>query len=174
MSYAFSKTPTADYHHSKNVMSTQHSLAPIEATSIFPASPSISSSRRTSVDTQTRSSTVSSPALGPVSTTSGGLIGASTSADQLASARRNRAALRDFYGLKSPPTQKDAKDGKEQEGETEIQPGKLDSVGFDAKLYVKELLGKESLERLLKTEGSLVSGKLLSVQYDIELTLARD
>ena len=138
-------------------MST-HSLAPVEVTSTLPASPSISSSRRTSVDTQTRSSTVSSPALGPVSTTSGGPIGTLTSANQLASARRNRAALRDFYGLKSPSTQKDPKDGKEQESEAQIQPGELDSVGFDAKTYVKELLGKESLERLLKTEGSLVSG----------------
>ena len=145
-------------------MST-HALAPNESTAILPGSPSISSSRRTSVDTQTRSSAVSSPALGPTLTTPGGSIGSSGSANQLASARRNRAALRDFYGLTSPLAQKDIKDSKEQESETEVQHGELDSAGFDAKAYVKELLGKESLERLLKTEGSLVSGSFYLINW---------
>ena len=71
------------------------------------------------------------------------------------SLRRNRAALRDYYGLKSaggghvdaPPTPTlDAEEGSE-----------LDKPEFDAAKYVSSLLASEGLEGVLKVEAGLVS-----------------
>lgn len=99
--------------------------------------PSIAlSSRRTSVSTDATARSVSAsrlPAQG--------------------SARRNRVALRDYYGLKESQNESDSTlPPPEVEKESE-----LDRDGFDAEQYVKDMLTKESLESILRTEASLVS-----------------
>jgi vacuolar protein sorting-associated protein 51 len=112
-------------------------------------SPSVSSSRRTSLDT-IRSSTVGSPALGPTNPSA-----ITTNVPQLAQARRNRAALRDYYGLKSQtqPTEK-----KEDGHEAQTSPSELDADGFNAEAYIKGILQRENLEEVLQTESNLISG----------------
>ena len=74
--------------------------------------------------------------------------------------RRNRAALRDYYGIKSSGD--DASSAADGPSEATPQPlatvlAELDREGFDAATYVKSLLEKESLESVLKVEGALVS-----------------
>lgn len=104
--------------------------------------PSISlSSRRTSTstDTTTRSASTSRPA-GPAT----------------GSLRRNRAALRDYYGLKAGAPA----DGREAQSpvvaELEKQ-SELDQEGFDPDHYVKGVLAREGLEGVLRVEAGLVS-----------------
>ena len=125
-------------------------------------SASASSSRRTSLDTNTRSSTVGSPALQPttVPTTS-----------QPLQARRNRAALRDYYGLKDAPAQYSGKSKEKDDthvalaGETQVSTSELDAPDFDAQNYVKGILEHEGLEGVLRTEGGLV-GEIKSLDGD--------
>ena len=113
---------------------------------------SASSSQRTSLETSTRSSVVSSPALQP----------SNIPPAQPAQARRNRAALRDYYGLKNPPVQHH--DGRNDNVQAPLHPAEghiadseLDAQGFDAQNHVKELFEQERLEGVLKAEASLVS-----------------
>ncbi|KAI4155559.1 MAG: hypothetical protein LQ340_000925 [Diploschistes diacapsis] len=123
---------------------------------------SASSSRRTSLDTTTRSSTVSSPSLQPSNPP--------VTAPQ-PQARRNRAALRDFYGLKNPPTQHPdgAKEDSHSQGippdGSQISSSELDTPGFDAQAYVKGVLEREGLEGVLKSEWELV-GEIKSLDGD--------
>lgn len=78
--------------------------------------------------------------------------------------RRNRAALRDYYGLKNAP--KDA-DGKisEESSRTELEHDEeetlteLDTADFNAEAYVDNLLAKEGLKGVLKVEADLISRK---------------
>ena len=77
--------------------------------------------------------------------------------------RTNRAALRDYYGIKTTSTAAAAGgDGnlKEErlEGGEEIKESELDREGFDAEVYVKEVLGKQGLEELMAIEGGLING----------------
>jgi len=77
-----------------------------------------------------------------------------------ANSRRNRAALRDYYGIKSSgddasSTPDGAPEATPQQLATVL--GDLDRDGFDAATYVKRLLETESLESVLKVEGALVS-----------------
>ncbi|KAF2257994.1 hypothetical protein CC78DRAFT_419296, partial [Lojkania enalia] len=75
--------------------------------------------------------------------------------------RRNRAALREFYGLKA------AKDSgpkiSEESARTELEPDdeealtELDKEGFDAEAYVGSVLATERLEGVLRVEANLVS-----------------
>jgi len=75
--------------------------------------------------------------------------------------RRNRAALRDYYGLKA------AKDNEakisEESTRTELGPEEdetlteLDATNFDADAYVNSLLAKEGLKGVLRVEADLVS-----------------
>ena len=81
--------------------------------------------------------------------------------------RRNRAALRDYYGLKgatsaaatdnrslSPADRRPSHRGHEGAPEPLSE---LDKDGFDAEMYVRDVLAKEGLEGVLKVEADLVS-----------------
>ncbi|MCJ1358124.1 MAG: hypothetical protein MMC33_008122 [Icmadophila ericetorum] len=123
-------------------------------------SPSATSSRRTSTETITRSSQAGSPSRN-----------SSVPPLQPQQRRTNRAALRDYYGLKAAssaaPTAAataaaagdgSVKVGKEHgaDGE-EVKESELDRDGFDAEAYVKEVLGREGLEGLMAIEGGLIN-----------------
>jgi hypothetical protein len=80
-------------------------------------------------------------------------------------ARRNRAALREFYGLKNAPKDADAKISEEST-RTELGPEEdetlteLDAANFNAEAYVDSLLAKEGLKGVLKVEADLISREL--------------
>lgn len=82
-------------------------------------------------------------------------------------ARRNRAALREFYGLKNAG--KDA-EGKISEESTRTDLGpeedetltELDAADFNAEAFVDNLLAKEGLRGVLRVEADLVSREFLS------------
>lgn len=106
--------------------------------------PSITlSSRRTSVstDTTTRSASVSR-APAPPSTNQ----------------RRNRAALRDYYGIKNSTATEGSTPTSEVQPEDAVDDSALDKPDFNAEQYVKDVLVKEGLEGVLKVEAGLVSG----------------
>ena len=75
--------------------------------------------------------------------------------------RRNRVALRDYYGLKTAK-ENEAKISEESAG-TELGPEEdetlteLDATNFDADAYVNNLLAKEGLKGVLRVEADLVS-----------------
>ncbi|MCJ1382196.1 hypothetical protein MMC17_005308 [Xylographa soralifera] len=99
--------------------------------------PTPSSSRRTSTDTLARSPAPSHR-------------------------RGNRAALRDYYGLKSPtPSTVSAPHEPSGPGpqheDADVKDSELDGAGFDAEGYVREVLGREGLEGVLRIEGGLVN-----------------
>ncbi|KAM0717021.1 hypothetical protein Q7P37_006873 [Cladosporium fusiforme] len=102
--------------------------------------PSISlSSRRTSTSTDRSVSATRQPA-GPAT---GNL-------------RRNRAALRDYYGLKAGH----ADESKEAPPTPTLDPeieSELDKDGFDPERYVKDILAREGLEGVMRVEAGLVS-----------------
>ena len=115
--------------------------APSLASSLTP-----SSSRRTSLDTITSHSRPSSPARPHQSQPH---------------QRRNRAALRDYYGLKSAPaaaSEAESTGSHEDLDWKESELRELDREGFDAEGYVKEVLSKEGLVGILRVEGGLISG----------------
>lgn len=102
--------------------------------------PSISlSSRRTSTstDTTTRSASTSR-----------------APASAAGSLRRNRTALRDYYGLKAaaPADARNTANTLDAEKESE-----LDQADFDPEHYVQALLVREGLEGVLRVEAGLVS-----------------
>lgn len=98
--------------------------------------PSISaSSRRTSTSTDTA---------------------AQTNAPDRGSLRRNRAALRDYYGLKSTETTDSPTTPSLFSFETERE-SEIDKPGFDPGTYVSTLLSKESIDGVMKVEAGLVS-----------------
>ncbi|TKA32096.1 hypothetical protein B0A50_01343 [Salinomyces thailandicus] len=101
--------------------------------------PSISlSSRRTSTST-TRSASTSQPAA---------------SASAAGSVRRNRTALRDYYGLNhAAPADGREKSSLEIEKESDSE---LDKADFDPEAYVHSLLARDGLEGVLRVEASLV------------------
>ncbi|KAL8851107.1 MAG: hypothetical protein Q9221_004003 [Calogaya cf. arnoldii] len=94
-------------------------------------------SRRPSLDTTTRSQ-ATSPAR---------------------PARRNKNALRDYYGLKAAaPT--DASNSQQHEPADpgpETTLSEFDTQGFDAEAYVRDVLARESLQGLLKIESGLIN-----------------
>jgi hypothetical protein len=79
-------------------------------------------------------------------------------------ARRNRAALREFYGLKAP---RDASTTGAKISEESVRAGlgpeedetltELDAADFNAEAYVDGLLAREGLKGVLKVEADLVS-----------------
>lgn len=93
----------------------------------------------------------------------------STSKVQGGSLRRNRAALRDYYGLKAAQQEDEYPPPLSAEVE---EVSELDSDGFDPEQYVKERLANEGLEGILRTEASLISetrnldGEKKSLVYD--------
>lgn len=76
--------------------------------------------------------------------------------------RRNRAALRDYYGLKAPSKDTGPKISGES-ARTELAPEEdetlteLDGANFNADAFVNNLLAKEGLQGVLKVEADLVS-----------------
>jgi hypothetical protein len=82
-------------------------------------------------------------------------------------ARRNRAALREFYGLKTAAKDADAKISEES-ARTELGPEEdetlteLDATDFNAEAYVDNLLAREGLKGVLKVEADLISRELTS------------
>jgi hypothetical protein len=85
------------------------------------------------------------------------------------SSRRNRAALRDYYGLKKQPDDATASsrgtspdpgkdDGSVDSGSGIVIDRELDALGFNAETYVDGLLESQGLDSLLKTESALVNG----------------
>jgi hypothetical protein len=76
--------------------------------------------------------------------------------------RRNRAALRDYYNIKSSAAAGDAADAQSlasprgPPGEPQTALSDLDKEGFDAGNYVRKLLEREGLEGVLKVENELV------------------
>lgn len=76
--------------------------------------------------------------------------------------RRNRAALRDYYGIKNVPKETDAKISEESvrtelDLEDEDTLAELDAADFNADAYVDKLLASEGLKGILKVEADLVS-----------------
>ncbi|KAI9723610.1 MAG: hypothetical protein M1812_000910 [Candelaria pacifica] len=108
-----------------------------------PRTPSITSlqtpttSRRPSLDTFTRSQTTS-PSRAPQP-----------------NQRRNRAALRDYYGLKNAAPA-DVSSGLQHE-DADVKESELDKEGFDAESYVQGVLEREGLDGVLRVEGGLVN-----------------
>lgn len=51
-----------------------------------------------------------------------------------------------------------ARDGGGKWGDGEVKEGEMDREGFDAEKYVREVLGREGLEGVLRIEGALVGG----------------
>ena len=88
-------------------------------------------------------------------TSTDGTAGQSATADR-ASLRRNRAALRDYYGLKSTgtPDPQDTPSLASFESERESE---LDKPDFNPSTYVSSLLAKEKIDGVLKVEAGLVS-----------------
>lgn len=108
--------------------------------------PSINlSSRRGSgsTDTTTRSASTSHPAHGSV--------------------RRNRAALRDYYGLKSTAAASSSPDPSAAPTPAPTEPAddeeesELDDPSFDPDRYVHRLLATEGVEGILRAEAGLVA-----------------
>lgn len=79
--------------------------------------------------------------------------------------RANKAALRDYYGLKAtapapPPDTASSNDSQPRtdndESNNEIPDSELDTPGFDADAYVRNLLATQGLAGVLKAEGTLI------------------
>ncbi|CAO1602708.1 hypothetical protein XANCAGTX0491_006309 [Xanthoria calcicola] len=77
-------------------------------------------------------------------------------------ARRNKNALRDYYGLKAAApanatTTSNDPQREPAEPALEITRGEFDTPGFDAEAYVRDTLARESLQGLLKIESGLIN-----------------
>lgn len=76
--------------------------------------------------------------------------------------RANKAALRDYYGLKAtaPAPPDTASTNEPHPGSIDesngIPDSELDAPGFDADAYVRNLLATEGLAGVLKAEGTLI------------------
>ena len=81
---------------------------------------------------------------------------AQTNAPDRGSLRRNRAALRDYYGLKSTETNDTPATPSLTSFEFERE-SEIDKPDFDPATYVSTLLSKESIDGVLKVEAGLVS-----------------
>jgi hypothetical protein len=93
-------------------------------------------------------------------------------------ARRNRAALRDYYGIKNAQKEADAKISEEstrtglgpEEDETLTE---LDAADFDAEAFVDSLLAKEGLKGVLKVEADLIS-RTIYLRTEVVILLIQD
>jgi vacuolar protein sorting-associated protein 51 len=72
------------------------------------------------------------------------------------SLRRNRAALRDYYGLKNAAPS-DARDTSTTVSLDVERESELDRPDFDTSKYVTDLLAKEGVDGVLKVEAGLAS-----------------
>ena len=115
-----------------------------------------------------RTSTTFSSPRGSISTdTTSGRPGLSASNADRGSLRRNRAALRDYYGLKAAAQGNshetldsaalDAQEASDTQTLESERDSELDKAGLDPHSYVQHLLSNESLEGLLRVEAGVVS-----------------
>ncbi|KAF4556336.1 Vps51/Vps67-like protein [Elsinoe fawcettii] len=70
--------------------------------------------------------------------------------------RRNRAALREFYGIKNATRPESVNSSGTLPLEDDGPRSELDKEGFDAEQYVQDLLEREGLEAVLRVEASLL------------------
>ena len=123
------------------------------------ASPRVSSSIRSPSSTRTSFDVSGSTARAPSTT------------------RRNRAALRDYYGLKATASTSDVKSPPETDNqsiqnvalEEEETLTELDKEGFNAEEFVNNILSTSGLEGVLKVEADLVYRKLLGAGIVMEV-----
>jgi hypothetical protein len=118
------------------------------------------------VDTTSSTSTMSTIASPRVSTSVRSPSSTRASFDSVRgppATRRNRAALRDYYGLKNAPKETDSKISEEST-RTELGPEleeetltELDKEGFDADAFVNNILATSGLSGVLRVEADLVS-----------------
>jgi hypothetical protein len=77
--------------------------------------------------------------------------------------RRNRVALRDYYGIKAAAVKDTESKISEESTRTELgleddeTLTELDGTDFDADAFVNNLLAREGLKGVLKVEADLVS-----------------
>lgn len=74
----------------------------------------------------------------------------------LRSPRRNRSALRQFYGLKA--SGEAGEEAEEAPKEPVEELGELDREGFEVSTYVEKLFETAELKELLRVENELVNG----------------
>lgn len=73
--------------------------------------------------------------------------------------RARRAQLRDFYGIDNAgPSSSQANGGSGDDGAVNV-----DSEGFDAVKYYEDMIGKSSLEELMKRAVALTAGELINL-----------
>ena len=129
------------------ITSPRSSTAPLP-----PLLPTPSSSRRTSLDTTHSSPSRASTGAGP----------ASSAPVPAQHQRRNRALLRDYYGLKPPPSSAAGADDappRTPKDEAQVPHGAPDAEGFAPEAHVRELLAREGLDGVLREGGKLVGGE---------------
>jgi hypothetical protein len=91
------------------------------------------------------------------------------------SIRRNRTALRDYYGIKAAARDADSKISEEST-RTELQLEddetltELDATDFDADTFVNNLLARDGLQGVLKVEADLISRMLHESRRQTPLT----
>lgn len=78
--------------------------------------------------------------------------------------RRNRAALREYYNIKSLDAEVEKADVDDASSEysindhSDVQESEMDQEGFDGEAYVKTVLETQNLEALLKTYNGVLTG----------------
>lgn len=113
--------------------------------------------------------TIASPRAGPLhspsvpppspslpSTTTSRTASPAGRASTLPQRHPNRAALRDYYNLKTAAPADIGNRTRHEESES--KESELDGEGFDAEGYVKAVLAGQGLEGVLRVEGGLVNG----------------
>jgi hypothetical protein len=70
--------------------------------------------------------------------------------------RRNRSALRQFYGLQQDAVAEEGPEKKTEPAEEKL--GEIDREGFEAVAYVEKLVSTAELKELLRKENELVNG----------------
>lgn len=78
--------------------------------------------------------------------------------------RRNRAALREYYNIKSADAESgkgdidDASSEYSINDQSDVQESEMDQEGFDGDVYVKRVLETQNLEELLRTYNGVLTG----------------
>lgn len=182
------------YHQPTPTSSSIHPSAPLRTSFLHPKAtppspPQAPLTKSTTTMTTPTLSPLPTPSSSRRTSTSSPIRSHSPSPARPAPAqreRRNRAALRDYYGLKTSNPLSAANplgivgedgeihggegiggregvavgrgDGGGKWGDGEVKEGEMDGEGFDAEKYVQEVLGREGLEGVLRIEGALVGG----------------
>ena len=101
-------------------------------------------------------STIASPHLS--SSSSAPVSPRAASSPPQSRSRTNRAALRDYYGLKTagPVDSTSTSTVSTVEEPLDVKNSELDAPGFDAEKYVRNVLATQGLEGVLKIESGLI------------------